>query len=368
MTILALAATSKDEAAMEILQLEEKLTAYWNAVTLITANAHAIARTNLVPDDPSQLPDWWSTLSKNFNACKGHAQDWIDDIYPSLTRIPQAIINYDTAFQVTSSRLLELLADIEKNPTDALKAQFMSVLKYLLDELGQSMTDINETKDAIKTFSQQMAADHTALTTGSANIGKAIDDTKGSVAKLTTRIEFLKLEIERLNMQLTVAAISLTTAVTVSYALMSVAPYIAIAIAIIGIGVSAGFIIDALVRLKDAQNEIIADSARLAREQKLVVVLESMGATVSSMVVAINSITTHIDTVSSAWAQIEGKLKAVITKLESAKGRAWTDVVLKELDIKQSRTNWTYLRQYCERLQEAQLTQSGVVVPVKGAA
>jgi septation ring formation regulator EzrA len=368
MTILAMSVSSQDAADMEILQLKEKLTAYWNAVTLITANAHAITRTSLVPGDTAELPSWWPTLSANFTACKGHAQNWIDEVYPSLTRIPQAIINFDNAFSVTSNRMLDVLAQIQKQPTDALKAQFMSMLKYLLEQLGDSMTDINETRDAIKSFTRDMAADHTKLTTGSANIAKAIDDSDQSVAKLTARIEFLKLEIDRLNMQLTVAAIALTTSVTVSYALMSVAPYVSLVIAIVGIGVSTGFIIDALVRLREAQNEIIEDSAKLAREKRLVVVLRAMAATIDSIFVAINSITKHIDTVSSAWATIQTKMQSVITNIEKAKGRDWVDVILKELDIATAQKSWTGLRQYCEKLQEAMLAESGTVVPVKGAA
>jgi hypothetical protein len=188
------------------------------------------------------------------------------------------------------------------------------------------------------------------------------------VAQLTARIDFLKLEIGRLNMQLTVAALSLATSVTVSYALMSVAPYLSIAIAIVGIGVSTGFIIDALVRLKKTQNEIIEASAKLARDQKLIVTLSAIASTIDSIVVAINAITTHIDTVSSAWATIHEKMKAVIENLKKAQGATWVDIVKKELAIETSQRSWTGLREYCEKLQEAMLTQSGTVVPVKGAA
>ncbi len=368
MTVLAMSAGRLLDAPMEVLQLEEKLTAYWNAVTLITANAHAITRTALHPGDTSELPDWWPKLSDNFNACKEHAQNWIDTIYPSLTKIPQAIINFDDSFASTSTRMLQVLADIDKKPTDELKAKFMSLLTYLLAQLGDSMKDIEDTRTSIKNFTGKMAADHTALTTGAANIAKAVDDTTKSVAQLSARIDILKVEIEQLNMQLTVAALALTTSVTLSFALMSVAPYASIAIAIIGIGVSTGFIIDALVRLKEKQNQIIEDSAKLAREQRLAVVLKAMASTIDSMLAGINAINTHIDTVSSAWATIESKMQAVLKNIQNAKGRDWVDVVKKEIDIETAQRSWKGLREYCEKLQEAMLTQSGTVVPVKGAA
>ncbi|HEX3107767.1 MAG TPA: HBL/NHE enterotoxin family protein [Thermoanaerobaculia bacterium] len=367
MTVLAMSMTTQDDAAMDVLQLEEKLTAYWNAVTLITANAHAISKTVLEPGDAGALPSWWPTLSANFKACQGHAQDWISEIYPSLTAIPQAIINFENAFTVTSGLLLDLLAQIQKQPTEELKAQFVSVLKYLLEQLGESMKDIESTKASIKKFTDDMAADHRALSTGSASIQKAIDDSQGTVAQLLTRIEFLKLEIDKLNMQLTVAAIALTTTVTVSYALMNVAPYVAIAIAIIGIGTSTGFIIDALVRLRQYQNEIIEDAQRIEREKRLVVILKAMAATIDSMLVGIDAISKHIDTVSSAWATISVKMKAVTDDLERAQGRQWVDIILKQLDIRKAQTSWKQLREYCEKLQEAMLTQSGTVVPVKAA-
>jgi hypothetical protein len=93
-----------------------------------------------------------------------------------------------------------------------------------------------------------------------------------------------------------------------------------------------------------------------------------MASTIDTMLLGINAITTHIDTVSAAWATIHTKMKAVITNLENAQGRAWVDLVKKELDITTAQRSWAGLRTYCEKLQEAMLTQSGTVVPVKSAA
>lgn len=368
MRALAMSVSAENDTPMELLQLKEKLAAYWNAVTLITANAHAITRTVLTPGDTEALPSWWPTLSANFKSCQGHAQNWIDTIYPSLTAIPQAIINFDNSFKTTSRKMLDVLAQIDKKPTDELKADFVKLLTYLLDKLGKSMKDIEDTKAAILGFTRDMAADHQALSTGSASIAKAIDDSEQTVARLTARIEFLKLEIDRLNQQLTVAALALTTSVTVSYALMSVAPYVSLAIAIVGIGVSTGFIIDALVRLKQAQDEILASTAQIAREKRLVVILKAMALTIDSMLTGIASITKHIDTVSSAWATLHVKMKSVLDNLKAAEGRSWVDLVYKEMDIETAQTSWTDLREFCEKLQAAMLTESGKEFPVRRAA
>lgn len=370
MSVLALAPSSPDDVAREVTQMQAKLSAYWDAVNLITLNAHSITKQVLIKvDEHAPPPAWWDTLSINFTNCQKHAQLWIDTIYPSLTRIPQAIIDYNTYFEATSKRILNLLAQMgTRKPTEAEKKSLIIMLNLLLTKLKNCRHDIELVRADIKSFTTDMAADHRALTVGANSIMTAIEDNNKSIALLKAQIEGLKVEIEQLNVQLIAALHGIAASVVVGYMLMTVTPYLAFAIAVIGVSVSLGFMIDALVRIGKKQQEIIDQSATLKRSEAQGVALAVIASTVDSMNKSIDAITTAIDTVSSAWATLEAKMTSVITALTAASVEHVHDILLQEIDVEVAQKAWAQLKTYAEQLQEIKLKDSGQVTPIKAFA
>jgi len=274
MSVLVMSRVSADDTDAELTKMKEELTQYWNAVSAITANAHAIVKSKLQQVDRDHPPAWWPALSKNFNDCQTHAQRWIDTIYPDLTRIPQAIIDYNRTFDVTSDRILDLLrASQTRELTDADKQALLKYLNRLLTKLRDSKKQIEDVRADIKAFSNNMMDDHKALNTGSSAISKAIEDSSEEVKKLENRIASLKIEVEKLRQQIVASAAALGTSIFVAYVGMSIMPFITVPLAIIGIGVSAGFLIDGLVRLAKYQDEIVEDAKKLSKEEAQIVVL-----------------------------------------------------------------------------------------------
>ena len=362
MSVLALAPATPDEVSREVTAMKDKLTAYWDAVNVITLHSHSITKQVLQQVDAANPPAWWNTLSTNFANCQGHAQTWIDTIYPELTRIPQAIIDYNNYFVATSARIMSLLEKMgTKPPTPAQKAQLVLMLRLLSEKLTKSKGEIEAVRALIKTFTQNMAADHTALTTGAHSVSKALEDNNAAVAALNAEIAALKLEIDQLNVQLIAAIHGLAATVIISYMLMSVTPYLAVPIAIIGVSVSFGFIIDALVRISKKQDEIIAKSQTLTKTEAQGVILAAIAATVDSMKKSIEAITTHIDIVSSAWATLDVKMKAVLDNVNAAREADIRQILEKEIDIEAAQAAWAQLKEFAEKLQEIKLKDSGVV-------
>ncbi len=368
MSVLALARSNRDDTAAELRQMQEKLTAYTNAVAAITANAHTITKASLQQIDPANPPAWWNTLSGNFTACQGHAQTWIDTIYPSLTRVPQAIIDYNTYFQATTTRIDKLLEAMEgKTPTEEQKKTLLSLLNLLVTKLASSRAEVEAVRADIKVFTQEMAADHKALTTGSASITAAIEDTNRNVTRLKERIEALRLKIVALNAQATAAALALGMSFIVGYIGMTFLPFIMIPIAIIGAGVSIGFLIDAAVQLSKTQQEIADDSASLTKNEKQALVLAAIASTVDGLVSSIDQITTNIDVVSAAWATLDVKIKSVMDSIKAARDEHWLDILLQEIDIDASRTAWKQLQEFAKKMQEVGFVVTDETVPIPAA-
>ncbi|HEV7768347.1 MAG TPA: HBL/NHE enterotoxin family protein [Thermoanaerobaculia bacterium] len=365
MSILALAPSTPDEVSREVREMQEKLTAYWDSVNLITLHSHSITKQVLQQVDASNPPAWWTTLSGNFKSCQTHAQTWIDTIYPELTRIPQAIIDYNNYFVATSNRILALLDKMgPKPPTPAQKAQLILMLRLLSEKLTKSKGEIEAVRALIKTFTQNMAADHTALTTGAGSVTKAIEDNNAAVAALNAEINMLKAEIDQLNIQLIAALHGLAITVFISYMMMSVTPYLAVPIAVIGVSVSLGFIIDAMVRISKKQNEVIAKSQTLTKTESQGVILNAIAATVDSMKKSIDAITTHIDIVSQAWATLDVKMKSVLDEVNAAREADIRHILEKQIDIETAQAAWAQLKDFAQKLQEIKLKDSGIMSPL----
>ena len=242
------------------------------------------------------------------------------------------------------------------------------MLNLLLTKLKNCRRDIELVRADIKSFTTDMAADHRALTIGANSIMTAIEDNNKSIVLLKAQIEGLKLEIEQLNVQLIAALHGIAASVVVGYMLMTVTPYLAFAIAVIGVSVSLGFVIDALVRIGKKQQEIVDQAATLKRSEAQGVALAVIASTVDSMNKSIDAITTAIDTVSSAWATLEVKMTSVITALTDASVEHVHDILLQEIDVEAAQIAWSQLKTYAEQLQEIKLKDSGQVTPIKAFA
>jgi hypothetical protein len=362
MSVLALAPSTPDEVSREVTEMKDKLTAYWDAVNVITLHSHSITKQVLQQVDATNPPAWWNTLSTNFTNCQSHAQTWIDTIYPELTRIPQAIIDYNNYFVATSERILALLKTMgPKPPSPAQKARLVLLLRLLSEKLTKSKGEIEAVRTLVKTFTKDMAADHIALTTGAHSVTNAIEENNAAVAALNAEITALRAEIDQLNVQLIAAIHGLAASIIVSYLLMSVTPYLAVPIAIIGVSVSLGFIIDAMVRISRKQDEIIARSKTLTKTEAQGVILAAIAATVDSMKKSIDAITTHIDIVSQAWATLDVKMKAVLDDVNAAREADIRKILEKEIDIEAAQAAWAQLKDFAEKLQEIKLKDSGVM-------
>lgn len=351
MSVLALVRSAPELNSSAVLDMKQKLVDYWNAVTIINASSFAITKTQLPKiDDDGEVPAWWTTLSTNIESCRNHAKYWIDTVYPSLTRVPQSIISYNTFFTVTSKSLLEVVKKFAgRTPTETEKQEVRAKLNLLLAQLGKSKTQVNAVRADVTKFTDSFVADRLALTTGTASVMAALKEDKETVAKLEALIEDLKNEADSLRTKIGIASVGLTVSISVGFLIGGVGGLV---IALIGAGISVAFIVILQQKLGAKMTEIENETAKLGKVARRVVSLNAIDGSVQDLHAHIDAIDTCATVVSRTWATLEKDLGGIITKLTSARDDDWADIIQKGMDIAAAQEAWKQLDRFARDLQK----------------
>lgn len=372
MSVLALVRTTPEAAGHDVLSMKQKLVDYWNAVAAINASSFGIVKTQLRRiDESADPPAWWNELSQNIKDCQGHAQFWLGTIYPSLTRVPQAIINYNTFFGITTRGVIDLLKKVESGKaTAADKQAIKDKLRLLVTQLGVSKGQVNAVRFEIKLFTEQLAADHKALTTGAASVTNALDANKKDVERLNQLIDSLREELTSLNEQMNVAGIAAGVSIAIiGVALLSFGPFgtIGMVIGLLGAaGATAAFLV-LLDKAKAKEAELQRELPKLDKAATQALALKAIDSSVKHLIGNIDTINDNIGVVADTWAKLETELTGIIAKLDAAADDQWADIVRKSMDLGAAQEAWKNLAEFANKLQKVELTIDPTIHPVQAA-
>jgi hypothetical protein len=110
--------------ATDVTDQQNKLAGYLNAKANVAKYVAALQNTDIsgvnftalpgdlqkkLPADPVVL---LQQVNANLAIAKQHGQFWSNEIQPDLTKIPQAIINYNSQFQAELAIMLPLVNDL----------------------------------------------------------------------------------------------------------------------------------------------------------------------------------------------------------------------------------------------------------------
>ncbi|MEO6393429.1 MAG: HBL/NHE enterotoxin family protein [Pyrinomonadaceae bacterium] len=369
MSALAFARAADDDTSTELADIQAKLTNYLNAVALITADAHTMRNAVLVAVDPNNVPVWYGPLKTNFTNAQTHAANWLDNIMPDFTRVPQAIINYNNTFTATYVEIMGILTAIGAgDPTPKQRTDLLALFGGLTDELTTQKANIKAVQDEIKSFNVNLAADNTALTTGATNIATAIADDMRQVENLSADILRLRAEIADMNRLMTASEFGVAGFFVVSMLMMNTGP-LALAVGVIGVGASVAGIITATVKIRKDQSKIDDDQAQITQEQAQIVVLKTIANTVATLVSTITNAEAQMDPVLSTWATLGEKMKAVTDKLAQASGPDFLKIMKEMVDMNASKAAWGQLADFATKMQDTPITIStDAPVPIPRAA
>lgn len=367
MSVLALVRTTPEANASAVLDMKQKLVDYWNAVSIINANAFAITKTQLTAiDDTEPVPAWWNTLSRNFQSCRDHAQVWIDTVYPSLTRVPQTIITYNTYFNVTTTSIINAMKAFSgRTPTPSEQLAIQTKLNLLLTQLGRAKTEISGVRRDVKNFTDSFAADRIALTTGSASVMEALAADREKVAAINAMIADLKSEIKTLQIALGIADVVGGVVMGIAYMTGGIPGLI---IGIVGVGLSTAATWIILDKISDKNKAIDAHTAKLGLIARRTVSLNAIDASIQDLTANIDAINSCCEVVGKTWETYESDMSGLIARLTAARDNDWTDILQKGMDLGAAQEAWKNLDTFARDLQKVGMVYDPNPYRVRGAA
>ena len=250
------------------------LNGFGNAVLTVTAYCNQVRNTNLAPVTPDTQPAWYATLNANLTNMKTHAQAWIDTIGPSMTAIPQAIINLDDTFEGQFSTIVDILHQIGSGtPTPQQKKDLLTEMNAMLAALGVQQKQIIDANARLIQFNDNLNVDHAALTTGASSITNALTSDKAEVQNLTVKIKALNADLQSQTTLLdfaiaglAIGAFALLAGIVVAFTTMGVGVLIAIG-GCVGIVASATGIALAEVNIHNDTHAIQTRQQQSGRRQ-----------------------------------------------------------------------------------------------------
>lgn len=334
---------------------EASLNAFGNAVASVSAYSNAVRFTELAVV-PGSEPAWYAALNGNLTNMKTHAQAWIDTIGPSMTAIPQAIINFGDTFEGQYATIVALLTAIGSGtPTKQQKKDLLTEMNALLVALEAQRQTIVDANGRLIQFNDNLSADHQALTTGAASITNAIASDNTDITLVNLAMKNLQADIDAMNQVVKWSAVGLGASIFVGIVGVVVAfvtfgaGALIVAGAVVGAGLSIAGLAVAETRIKDDTAALQQKTQQLSDDHRQIAVLNSVANAVDSLAQKNAAAGSAMDVVLSDWATLSAKLKAVIDDLDQAKGDIGS--ILDLGDMATTRTAWQQLTDFATNMQ-----------------
>lgn len=334
---------------------EASLNAFGNAVASVSAYSNAVRFTELAVV-PGSEPAWYAALNGNLTNMKTHAQAWIDTIGPSMTAIPQAIINFGDTFEGQYATIVALLTAIGSGtPTKQQKKDLLTEMNALLVALEAQRQTIVDANGRLIQFNDNLSADHQALTTGAASITNAIASDNTDITLVNLAMKNLQADIDAMNQVVKWSAVGLGASIFVGIVGVVVAfvtfgaGALIVAGAVVGAGLSIAGLAVAETRIKDDTAALQQKTQQLSDDHRQIAVLNSVANAVDSLAQKNAAAGSAMDVVLSDWATLSAKLKAVIDDLDQAKGDIGS--ILDLGDMATTRTAWQQFTGFATNMQ-----------------
>ncbi len=188
---------------------KEQLAEYQNACALVNQYAYAITNTDMpVLSNP---PKNYGEFGQLFAPAKAHCLEWTNGVFPAMLSFPQTIVDqtadlFSLEEAIAGPYLEALIAD----PSNAQAKAGLGRALQTMQTLAQQQVKTSEgLLSSMSTFSTDIAADATSLTTIAADALTAVGEDETKIKEMTKAIESLKHEIDMFNKLLTASEIGI---------------------------------------------------------------------------------------------------------------------------------------------------------------
>lgn len=303
------------------------LTDATNSIASISAYAHALLNIVLTPAT-TPPPSWFGPLSTNLAAAQTHAQTWIETLGPAVSStVPQAIINYSNLFTVATNDIVNILTESGGEPDEAQQKQITQLFNMILTELRSDKQTVLDIQTQLQTFSANIQTDHTNLVTGSnsALADVALDET--TIATIQGQIAQVTADMAAQNAKALSSEIAIGVGIFIAIAAFALAvatagataPLLVGTVAVLGVGAAIGTAVVYSQKAADDLVKLTGLQSSLSDEQRQVVSLNALVASVNTIVTENEAAQTAMTAVLTTWSTLEGKLVSVLNDLQNNK-------------------------------------------------
>lgn len=303
-----------------------------SAISIITASCHAIQNTALHPldawtKDPSQKPAWFDPLVAHLDAAKTLANQWVDDIGPTITsKLPGKIVTYGTTYSAVTAKIIEIsdANPMAQGADDPHVKQVFALVNALKTEVTEIHGDLMAEDAIMKKWGQDMQEAYNNLSSGVGDIQGAEAELKADIGKMKSAIEGLKAKIQGENQAIAAAGIAIGVGLLALVAGIALAPATGggslVVAAIGGAAVIGGAITWGIMqhRINEQYDEIADDQKRIEEDKRQLVALSGLELGASQAVSALSTATSALSTARALWLFLASELDGVLDQLNLA--------------------------------------------------
>jgi predicted nucleic acid-binding Zn-ribbon protein len=311
-----------------------------------------------LPTDPKDILD---KLKTELETAREHGRNWANKIEPGLTNIPQAIINFNSQFQVEYNYIESRVKYLIDHPGDDEKrTELKQLFEGLLKKIEEQEHSIIEEMELIKQFNTDIHNDSINFSDANGDFEAIRVWEKANIDALNTAIENINKIIHTLDTEITVTAITagVSVAVVAGGITMMVAggPVTAVVGAVVtvvgmlGVGVSVGFLISAIEQRAREESEKAKDQLEVTLLTQQVTALNTVEKTVGNLVSKAKDAGNAVQVILDTWGTLKAKIQAVVTDLEDSEKAIGE--IMSLIDLETAKTQWAQLQEFAEAMQE----------------
>lgn len=365
----AMASAANDSAPPTADDINEKTSAGFAAMHIITACCSAVLNTVFIAPDPK--PDWFDDLNAKLDAAKALAHEWNNQLAPAMTSsIPVHVTSYDSTFQAMTDRILKIADEHPdaSGPDNKYVQQVAALTQELENEVSRIIREVEETADQLNDWGDRMQKAHDELYEGASNIQALQTDLAADIAKMNTAIAGLKAQIDFQNQVIAGSAIGIGVGIFSMIVGVALAPLtggwslLATAggfLAVVGGGITWGVMQD---KINKEFDEIAEDQKRLDDDQRQLVALQGLSMAADTAVTATGTAASAVSDVKEMWGFFQGELQDVLNKLHTSDEKL--SVLMKSTWVDAARNEWTKASRYAEQLMGLKVPQEEKTLPM----